>query len=67
MTNWRVCWKNHSRMVMQAVLKQGETKEKAEQRVNLNLSLLHYLRHGQFIIRDDPDASRFQLNLQLAH
>ncbi len=63
----RLLEKNHSRMVMQAVLKQGETKEKAEQRVNLNLALLRYLRHGQLIIRDDPDATRFQLKLQLAH
>jgi hypothetical protein len=58
--------KNHGRMVMQNVLKQGETKEKAEQRVALNLAVLNYLRHGQLIVRDDPDATRFQLKLELA-
>ena len=63
----RLLEKNHSRLVMQSVLKQGETKEKAEQRVDLNLSLLRYLRHGQFVVRDDPDATRFQLKLELAH
>ena len=63
----RLLEKNHSRMVMQSVLKQGETKEKAEQRVGLNLSLLRYLRHGQLVVRDDPDATRFQLKFELSH
>ena len=63
----RLLEKNHSRLVMQTVLKQGETKEKAEQRVDLNLSLLRYLRHGQLVVRDDPDATRFQLKLELSH
>jgi hypothetical protein len=54
-------------MVMQSMLTQGETKEKAEQRVDRNLSLLRYLDHGQFTIRDGADSTRFELKLQLAH
>ncbi len=59
--------KNQQRMVMQAVLKEGETKEKAVHRVGLNLSVLRYLRHGRLVVVDDPDATRFQLKLELAH
>ena len=58
--------RNRSRMVMQTMLKQGETKEKAEQRVGLNLELLRYLGHGRLVVRDDPDATRFQVKLDLS-
>ena len=58
--------RNRSRMVMQAMLKQGATKEKAEQRVGLNLDLLRYLGHGRLVVRDDPDATRFQVKLDLS-
>jgi hypothetical protein len=56
---------NRARMVMQSVLKQGETKDKAEQRVGLNLDLLRYLRHGRLVVQDDPDATRFRVKLDL--
>ena len=59
--------KNHGRSVMQAVLKEGESKEKADQRVDLNISLFYYLRHGRLVVRDDPDATRIQLKLELGH
>jgi hypothetical protein len=62
----RLLEQNRNRMVMQAMLKQGETKEKAGTSVERNLSLLRYLGHGRFIVRDDADATRFQLKLQLA-
>ncbi len=58
--------RNRSRMVMQAMLKQGATKEKAEQRVGLNLDFLRYLGHGRLVVRDDPDATRFQVKLDLS-
>ncbi len=58
---------NRNRMVMQAMLKQGVTKDKAEQQVDLNLSALKYIRHGRLVVRDEPDATRFQLKLDLAH
>ena len=58
--------RNRSRMVMQSMLKQGETKEKAEQRVGLYLELLRYLGHGRLVVRDDPDATRFQVKLELS-
>ena len=58
--------KNHSRMVMQAVLKQGDTKEKAEQGVALNIAFFEYLRHAQLVVRDAPEATQFQLKFELA-
>ena len=58
--------RNRSRMVMQSMLKQGETKEKAEQRVGLYLELLRYLGHGRLVAHDLPDATRFQVKLDLS-
>ncbi len=62
----RLLERNRARLVMQSMLKQGETKEKAEQRVGLNLELLRYLGHGRLVVRDDPDATRFQVKLELS-
>jgi hypothetical protein len=62
----RLLEQNRNRMVMQAMLKQGESKENAGRSVDRNLSLLRYLGHGRFIVRDDADATRFLLKLQLA-
>jgi hypothetical protein len=53
-------------MVMQSMLKQGETKDKAEQRVGLNLELSRYLGHGRLVVQDEPDATRFQLKFDLS-
>jgi hypothetical protein len=56
---------NRSRLAMQLMLGRGETKEKAEGQVELGLTLLRSLGHGRLIIRDDTDATRFQLRFQL--
>jgi hypothetical protein len=61
----RLLEQNRVRLVMQTMLKQGETKAKAEQRVDLLLSLVRYLGRGRFIVRDDPDATRFGLRIPL--
>jgi hypothetical protein len=62
----RLLEQNRSRLVMQSMLKQGEAKPKAEQRVDLNFALLRYLGHGRLTIHDDVDATRVQLRFQLS-
>ena len=57
---------NRSRLAMQLMLGQGETKEKAENQVELGLALLRALGHGRLVIRDDPGATRIQLKFELA-
>jgi hypothetical protein len=57
---------NRSRLAMQLMLGQGETKEKAENQVELGLAFLRALGHGRLVIRDDPGASRIQLKFELA-
>ncbi|HZW31045.1 MAG TPA: hypothetical protein VFF52_10080 [Isosphaeraceae bacterium] len=62
----RLLERNRPRLVMQTMLKQGETKSKAEERVDLGLALLRYLGHGRLLIRDGAEATRLELSLQLA-
>lgn len=57
---------NRSRLAMQFMLNQGQTKEKAESQVELGLALLRSLGHGRLVIRDDPGATRIQLKFKLA-
>jgi hypothetical protein len=57
---------NRSRLAMQLMLNQGQTKEKAESQVELGLALLRSLGHGRLVIRDDQGATRIQLKFQLA-
>jgi hypothetical protein len=62
----RLLEQNRGRMVMQAMLKQGETKENAERQVARLLGLARYLGHGRLDIRDDLASTRMQLTLQLS-
>ena len=57
---------NRSRLAMQLMLGRGETREKAENQVELGLALLRALGHGRLVIKDDPGASRIQLKFELA-
>jgi hypothetical protein len=57
---------NRTRLAMQLMLGRGETKEKAESQVELGLALLRYLGRGRLVIRDDPGATRVQLNIKFA-
>jgi hypothetical protein len=62
----RLLDRNRPRLVMQSMLKQGETKSKAEERVDLGLALLHYLGQARLLVRDGADATHAELSLQLA-
>ena len=62
----RLLERNRPRLVMQTMLKQGETKGKAEQRVDLGLALLRYLGQARLLVRDGAEATRFELSIQLA-
>jgi hypothetical protein len=62
----RLLERNKGRLVMQSMLSQGESKTKAQERVDLNFSLLKYLGHGRLTVSDAADASRLQLRIQLA-
>ena len=57
---------NRNRLAMQLMLNRGETRENAEQQVELGLALLRTLGHGRLIVRDDPTVTHFQLKLDLS-
>lgn len=59
----RLLERNRPRLVMQSMLSQGETKSKAEQRVGLGLALLRYLGRARLLVRDDAQATHFELKL----
>ena len=62
----RLLERNRPRLVMQSMLKQGETKGKAEERVDLGLALLRYLGQARLLVRDGAEATRFELSVQLS-
>ncbi|MFI5460841.1 MAG: hypothetical protein ACHRXM_35980 [Isosphaerales bacterium] len=62
----RLLEQNRGRLAMQLMLNRGETREKAQQDVDLGLTLLRYLGQGRLTIRDDSGASRLQVKLQLS-
>jgi hypothetical protein len=57
---------NRTRLVMQAMLNQGETRAKAEERIGLYLALVRYLGRGRLVMRDEADATRFEVKLNLS-
>jgi hypothetical protein len=62
----RLLEQNRSRMVMQTMLGQGETKPDAERRVGMILDLFRYLGHGRLVVADTADRTRLQLKLDLS-
>jgi hypothetical protein len=62
----RLLEQNRSRMVMQTMLGQGETKPDAERRVALILDMFRYLGHGRLVVADTVDRTRLELKLDLS-
>jgi len=62
----RLLEQNRSRLAMQLMLNRGETKDKAQEDVDLGLGLLRYLGQGRLVIRDNPGGSQLQVKLQLS-
>ncbi len=61
----RLLEQNRSRMVMQTMLGQGETRPDAERRVGQILDLFRYLGHGRLAVADSADRTRLQLKVDL--
>jgi hypothetical protein len=57
---------NRSRLAMRLMLDRGETREKAQQDVDLGLALLRYLGKGRLEVRDDAAASHLRVKLQFS-
>ena len=55
---------NRARLAMQLMLGRGETKEKAEGQVATGLDLLRYLGRGRMVVRDEPEETSLELQLQ---
>jgi hypothetical protein len=62
----RLLEQNRSRMVMQTMLGQGETKPDAERRVGQILDLFRYLGHGRLVVADTADRTLLDLKLDLS-
>src|SRR5262249_42932766 len=62
----RLLDQNRSRMVMQTMLGQGETKQDAERRVGLILDLVRYPGRGGLAVGDAADPPRLELKLDLS-
>jgi hypothetical protein len=61
----RLLDQNRSRMVMQTMLGQGETKQDAERRAGQIVDLVRYLGHGRLVVADTADRTRLELKLDL--
>ncbi len=63
----RLLEKNRDRMVMNTMLRRGDTKPDAEARVGLIVDVIRYLGHGRLVVTDAADHSRLQVKLELGH
>jgi hypothetical protein len=63
----RLLEQNRSRLAMQLMLNRGYSKDKANQDLDLGLSLLRYLGQGRVVIRDGAAATQLQVRLRFSH
>jgi hypothetical protein len=63
----RLFKQNGNRLAMQLMLNRGQSKDKAQQDVELGLGLLRYLGQGRLLVRDNGGATQLELTLRFSN